>query len=401
MSGGSRDTREARGEFRAREDCDVRLSGLLVLVCSIIVPTSAFALTVDPGGPWRVAEGGELVIRPVVSNSVGTVEYAWDLDGDGVFDDSGEATATFSALGIDGPSAGFTVGLVVADDVDQTLVEIPVDVTNAPPTFVDEAPNRAVIGREWTWTPVVRDDGNDPFELTVNTDDLPLGMTWDALLQTFSWTPNEGHLLQGEPPGNYAFRVTAEDEDRGRTNYDVQITVVRNNPPPVPPIVYPDGIENVRTNQPTIILSNVDDPDGDPVTYWVQVDSNPCFCSAENLESGPLVEGEFATQWRLPRPLLAQLGDPPKTYYVQRWANDGLEDSTQELSLFNVEVTEDGGGDADADADADSDADADADADTPRKSRGCGAAPGAPSTGGWAAFAALAAALIVTRRRPR
>jgi MYXO-CTERM domain-containing protein len=374
----------------------VRLRGLLLAVSLFVVPTLASALTVDPGGPWRVGEGEMVELRLTVSDFVGPVTYAWDLDLDGVFDDGNEDSAEFSAVGINGPSDGFTVGVVVSDDVEDQVVEIPVDVTNTGPQFQNEPEPDAVIGRTWTWTPLVTDLGGDTFELSVDTEDLPLGMTWDALLLTFTWTPNAAHLLQGEPLGHYSFRVTAQDVDNGRTNYDVAITVVENEPPPIPPIAYPVGTpDEVRTAQPTIILNNVDDPDGDPVTYWLQVDSNPCFCSAEIQESGPIQEGDFATEWRLPSPLAVEVGAPEsKTYYVNRWTNDGIEDSEQELSLFEVLVTE-GGGDADADADADVDGDADGDTGEKRDRGGCTVAPGStPAT-----LALLALALLGRRRR--
>lgn len=382
----------------------MRLRGLLLSVCLLVVPSFASALTVNPGGPYRVGEGEVIELRPVVADAQGVVAYAWDLDGDGVFDDSNEDTGSFSAIGIDGPSDGFTVGLVVADDVDQTLVEIPVDVTNTGPQFQNEPESNAVIGRTWTWTPLVTDLGGDTFELNVDTADLPLGMTWDALLLTFTWEPNAGHLLQGEPLGHYTFRVTAEDEDNGRTNYDVSLTVVENQPPPVPPIAYPVGApdEIVATAQPTIILNNVDDPDGDPVTYWIQVDSNPCFCSAEVQQSPDtgIAEGGFATEWHLPQPLLVEVGAEPKTYYINRWTNDGIEDSEHELSLFQVQVSEGGGdGDADTDADADADGDGDGDGGGGRDRGGCAVAPG--GTPAVSAFLLLALALVLRGRRRR
>lgn len=379
----------------------MRLRGLLLVFSSLLLPAAAQALTVDPGGPWRVAEGGTLELHVTVSGAVGTVAYAWDLDGDGVFDNGSEDTATFSAIGIDGPSEGFTVGLVVADDADQTLVELPVDVTNTGPEFTNAPDPRAVVGRTWTWTPTVTDAGGDAFELSIpNEEDMPLGMVWDALLATLTWTPNAGHLLTGEPPAHYEFRVTAEDEDNGRTNFEVALNVVENEPPPIPPIAYPTGIEDVRTAQPTIILNNVDDPDGDTLTYWLVVDSNPCFCSPELQESGGLPEGDFATEWRLPRPLDVE-ADVSKTYYVQRWTNDGIEDSVSpELSLFNVVVGEDTGGDADSDGDGDSDADADGDDDDDTGRSGCACVTGGDAPAGGALLGlAMVVGLLFRRRR--
>src|SRR5687768_991228 len=98
----------------------------------------------------------------------------------------------------------------------------------------------------------------------------------------------------------------------------------QNRPPPVPPLKYPDGTEPVRTRQPTIILDNVDDPDGDEIEYFIEVDSNPCFCSTGVQSSGPLSEGGLVTQWQVPRELAIPEGqtDPEScSYFIRRWTS--------------------------------------------------------------------------------
>src|SRR5207249_932554 len=72
-----------------------------------------------------------------------TLTYAWDLDGDGIFGETGTAAANgdetgsrpiFSAAGLDGPST-YTVALFVTDNTGLTgTATAVVNVTNSIPT---------------------------------------------------------------------------------------------------------------------------------------------------------------------------------------------------------------------------------------------------------------------------
>lgn len=369
----------------------------------------AMGLTVDPGGPWRVEEGADVLITPVVADAAGEILYAWDLDGDGVYRDGFDPAVTFSAQGVDGPNPDFVVSLVVADDETQIAVDIPVTVQNSAPAFTSTPESEAIIGREWSYTPTITDAGGDTFTVSVDAEDLPTGMLVDDTIPgtlTITWTPNEGHLLLGEPPGRFAFRITATDDDNARGQQDVNLTVLQNTPPPTPPIQYPDGTEGVRTARPTIILGNVDDPDDDVLSYFVETDYDPCFCSAEWMESLALPEGELVTQWQQPRPFNV---DPQAgghtTFYVRRWTNDGIEDSPKELSLWEYTGTGDGDADTDADSDTDGDTDVDVDADTDvdadgdgsRDRGGCSVAR--PPAAGWLSLLVVGSIGALLRRR--
>jgi MYXO-CTERM domain-containing protein len=393
----------------------MRLVRCLPVVSFLFLPMAAFAqqpLDLDPGGPWHVREGEEIEIVPIVSGGVPPYSYAWDLDGpggDGVFDDGDEDRVTFSAAGIDGPSDGFQIAVVVSDSANhQRIVQIEIDVTNVGPEFLNVHDPTATIGREWSWTPDVVDIGGDEWELEVDDDDMPVNMSFDPLTNTFTWTPTPAHLIGGDPPGHYEFRVTASDEDRGNTRYEVILDVVENIPPPAPGLAYPapESLDPVLNRQPTLVMSNVEDPDGDVLSYFIEVDANQCFCSPEVLRSGPLEQGDLATQWHLSDPLIVEPG-VEKTYYVRRWTSDGISESDRVLSLFKVIWAGPGGGDGDADADSDADSDADADGplgdddDTSGGDGGCACSvgAGAPSNMGLFATALMAGAVLVRRRR--
>ncbi len=117
-------------------------------------------LTMDPiaeaGGPYTVPEGGTVVLDGSASydpdgpNRI--VSYAWDLDGDGSFGETGPDAVrgdetrirpTFSAAGLDGPGT-YSVGLKVTDlDGRTNLVAdtATVSITNVAPTLsIDGAP---------------------------------------------------------------------------------------------------------------------------------------------------------------------------------------------------------------------------------------------------------------------
>jgi predicted extracellular nuclease len=87
--------------------------------------------TVDAGGPYSVPAGGTVTVTASGSDpDGGTLDYAWDLDNDGAFDDADGQSATFSAAGIDGP-ASRTIRVRVTDAgglsaIDEATVEIQV-----------------------------------------------------------------------------------------------------------------------------------------------------------------------------------------------------------------------------------------------------------------------------------
>ena len=73
------------------------------------------APSADAGGPYVATEGSGVVLTGSGTDpDRDTLSYAWDLDGDGQFDDASTATLFFSAAGLDGPTAA-TAKLKVCD----------------------------------------------------------------------------------------------------------------------------------------------------------------------------------------------------------------------------------------------------------------------------------------------
>jgi parallel beta-helix repeat protein len=98
--------------------------------------------TADAGGPYAIIEGEDLALagsgNDVSPADQAALTYAWDLDGDGAFDDASGASPTVTwselvALGINDDGL-YLVSLQVSDNMDSTIAEADLNVKNAPPT---------------------------------------------------------------------------------------------------------------------------------------------------------------------------------------------------------------------------------------------------------------------------
>jgi VCBS repeat-containing protein len=90
--------------------------------------------TANAGGPYRVNEGGSVVVTASGSDpESGPLTFAWDLDNNGTFDTPGQS-ATFSAAALDGPSTR-TITVRVTDNGGlSATAQTTVNVLNVAPT---------------------------------------------------------------------------------------------------------------------------------------------------------------------------------------------------------------------------------------------------------------------------
>ena len=97
-----------------------------------------------------MGEGGSVPLVATGNDPDGDpLTYAWDLDGNGTYETPGR-TPTFSAAGLDGPSAQ-VVGVQVTDDGGLTATSTAiVNVTNVPPTATFNAPASTFAGFPFT-----------------------------------------------------------------------------------------------------------------------------------------------------------------------------------------------------------------------------------------------------------
>lgn len=189
------------------------------------------------GGPFSVNEGGAGVQLSVTANdpagALDTYTFAWDLDGDGVFGETGAAatrgnetgaTPNFSAAGLDGPTA-FNIAVRATDNDGLTgaTTNGVVSILNVAPTVSITGPTLTAAGFATTYSLAT----TDPSAL-----DVAAGFTYDI-----DW--GDGNVDLGVPGpaittathtyedvGSYTISVTAKDKNNGVSAPDTLDVVV-------------------------------------------------------------------------------------------------------------------------------------------------------------------------------
>jgi parallel beta-helix repeat protein len=108
------------------------------------------ALSANAGGPYVVVQGNDITLSGRGASAVpGAVEYAWEWDGDGLFDDAAGPNPLFDTAGIAGGSV-IPVSLRVTDDASQSITST-TSLTVLPTTiYVDSRATGAGNGASWT-----------------------------------------------------------------------------------------------------------------------------------------------------------------------------------------------------------------------------------------------------------
>ena len=88
----------------------------------------ALALTADAGGPYSGTEGEIIALSGSAIGGTPDYTYAWDLDGDDIYNDATGATASHSW----GTAGTYTIGLQVTDDVSATDTDTATVTVTAP-----------------------------------------------------------------------------------------------------------------------------------------------------------------------------------------------------------------------------------------------------------------------------
>ncbi len=196
------------------------------------------SLAAEAGGPYQVTESGSVQLDGSASNGPNLpLSYAWDLDGDGVYGETGTAAArgdengstpTFSAAGLDGPSVA-KVWLRVTDSWGNTDTDsATINITNVAPTVQIQTDGNAVDeGAIFSASGSVSDPGPDSLTATVDYGD-------DSGTQPLPLNPDGTFVLSHiyADDGTYTITVTARDDDGGLGSATVVVTV-RNIAPSV------------------------------------------------------------------------------------------------------------------------------------------------------------------------
>jgi predicted extracellular nuclease len=178
------------------------------------------APTVDAGGPYSVPEGGTVTVAASGSDpDGGTLDYAWDLDNDGAFDDANGSSATFSAADIDGP-ASRTIRVQVTDRGGLRAVdEATVNVQNIAPEATFVAPPTALAGAPFT---LALTNPHDP-----SSADTAAGFTYafDCGAGYGAFTSSSSAVCSTNATGPRSVGGKIRDKDGGISEYRATVQV--------------------------------------------------------------------------------------------------------------------------------------------------------------------------------
>ena len=216
--------------------------------------------TVEIAGPTSVEEGGAVTLTATGSDPEGgELTYAWDLDGDGEYETSGQE-ATVSAAALDGPTTQ-SVAVRVTDDAGATAgASLIVEILNATPVVVSGDTQTLDEGSQFAATGSFSDAGMlDTHSATVNYGDgggdTPLTLNDDrsfALDHTYS------------DNGTYVATVSVSDDD-GATGTAAATIIVSN----VAPSVTLGDDATLRRGETLVSSGSFTDPGADDWTATV------------------------------------------------------------------------------------------------------------------------------------
>jgi len=156
------------------------------------------APTADAGGPYTGAQGSSISLDGSASTDPNgdALSYAWDLDGDGLFDNAAGSSATFQS-NVEGT---FDVGLQVTDpggNNDITYAQVTITSANDPPQITAFAPVSttpvATAAAPLTFSVTATDPDGDPLSYEWTVDGTVV-----STATTFTYTPaitDAGHVL--------------------------------------------------------------------------------------------------------------------------------------------------------------------------------------------------------------
>src|SRR3569623_1317100 len=252
------------------------------------VSTTVTVVTVAPtalaGGPYAVNEGGTVVLAGSGSDIAGDpLTYAWDLDGDGIFGESGVdalygdenvQNPTFNAANLDGP-ATLPVSLRVSDgDGGVTTVRATVTVNNVAPTASAGGPYSVNEGQSVVLAGSASDVPGDPLSYAWDLDgDGVFGETGvDALYGDESQQIPSFDATNLDGPSTLTIMLRVTDDEGDATTVSTTVTVVN-----VAPTASAGGPYAVNEGGTVVLAGSGSDIAGDPLTYAWDLDGDGIF----------------------------------------------------------------------------------------------------------------------------
>jgi len=249
----------------------------------------AGAPVADGGGPYSVLEGSTVVLSAANTtdpdDAVENLTYAWDLDGDGVFGETGTAAEhgdesgpnpNFDAAGLDGPSTRF-VTLRVSDPTGQTdAVPATVRIGNASPSASTGGEYTVAEGASLTLAGMATDPagGADPLTFLWDLDnDGVFGETSGAGLFGDETGPQPTFIALADGPAASVVRLQVEDEDGGVSPIQSTLVRVAN----AAPIAFAGELYVVREGGASTLSGVGEDSDGDALSFEWDLDGDGVF----------------------------------------------------------------------------------------------------------------------------
>lgn len=229
----------------------------------------------DAGGPYAGPEGSAIALDAGGSTAAAAVAgYAWDLDGDGEFDDATGAHASLTPSG-DGQ---FGVAVRVTDaDGHTDVAGASLTVANVDPAVSFESPGSIDVEGRATIAARVGDPGDDELALTVDWHDgTPLQDV--PLLERSTGAGDVLALHDYAGPGPHTATVHADDGGGGLGQATTGFTALPANRAPT----VGDAAGETVVGQPVAVDVPTADPDGN--LLQVTVASGPSHGAAEAVD---------------------------------------------------------------------------------------------------------------------
>ncbi|MCB8944467.1 MAG: PKD domain-containing protein [Ardenticatenaceae bacterium] len=232
-----------------------------------VVTIELLAPTAVAGGPYSVNEGSSIPLDGSGSSDPNgfPLSYAWDFDGDGLFDDAIGAAPLYSAMSLDDGS--YPVGLLVSNGFLTATDFVSVTVLNVAPDVTLLASSWSVpLGQAITFTGSFTDPG--------------VGDTHTAVWDFGDGTPAAtGPFVSSyvyTTPGAYTVTVTISDDDGG-VGQAAGLVLVEV----LAPTAVTGGPYNVNEGSSlSLNASGSSDPNGLPLSYAWDFDGDGLFDDA-------------------------------------------------------------------------------------------------------------------------
>ena len=229
------------------------------------------APSADAGGPYTISEGDALMVvaGPSVDPEGMPLSYAWDIDGDELFNDATGSTAALNwnqltALAIPVNDNGLRMIAVRVTDPagNATIATSALTITNTAPTVNVSGNSTATSGVPYTISLAASDPGTD----TIATYRVSWG---DGITEDFAGTATSASHTYLNPGGTRSITVQAIDEDGTfAMNGGPLVVTVLNNSPSSPTLS--NTVVAGLTKGATVGTLSFTDPDfGDSHTWAV------------------------------------------------------------------------------------------------------------------------------------